>query len=190
MSSSHSSLDQAVAKFAGFDEVEDQAEEVEIVNFVPGHDQLPIDVDVKERRPWHGAAATMMLRGEGILEIAKMCRVSLDHVRCLKNQEWFQVWLRELQTELKKDSEGLVKSLAFDAIFKLHELATSRDVPPGVARSACSDLLDRCPEFVKVKERKSTRQELPDDPVEALKQLQQEEAALTEQLAGLPDTSV
>lgn len=188
---SHRTLSEAVAQdFALVGSDSGIEPDAEVVNFIPAHDQLPVEVDVKEPRPWHRSAAVLMVRGEGLIEVARSLQVSLDHVRALKSQEWFQVFIRDLQRELRAGPEGLMKSLAYDALFKLHSIAVSSDVPPGVARQACSDLLDRCPDFVKVKEKEKKNEDLPDDPVQALRQLQQEEAALTEQLAGLPDTSV
>lgn len=108
------------------------------------HNPRECAVEVQTERPWHRAAAYMMLAGQGHGEIAEALGKSAQMVSILSRQLWFQQKVAELAAASGGDEvTALIKGASKGCVLKLIALSEDEKTPKAVVANVCNSLLDR-----------------------------------------------
>lgn len=96
---------------------------------------------IKDEKPWHMMAAIMLIHGHTNPEIAMHAGVSVEHVKTIRAQRWFQQRLGTLANEQGQEVAGL---LAAEAVASIEKLVALRDFSESdrVAAQAAQILLE------------------------------------------------
>lgn len=79
---------------------------------------------IEREKPWHRMAAMLIIANRTNREIAEAAQVSVEAVRFLRAQRWFQELLATLATEQGQDVMSLLRS---EAAASVQTLVTLRD---------------------------------------------------------------